>query len=187
MLKHTIKKTTESLQSSNLKRKMELLEMLENCLKRRNTIKKEFQGIGLSIETLKEPFKNLKEETVLAGMINWIMYKMPLNESVTIRFRTASQIYQVTLCYQERHLRAKGLEVIATKANGFILYEWEEGTNYANLSTNKICQSMRVADVKNYNSHFQAINCDETLQGFPHGNLEVTEEDMKLIDEFLNV
>jgi len=148
--------------------------MFENCIKRKNTVKKEFQGLGLSVETL------------LAGIMNWIINQMPSEESVKIRFRTTSHIQQVNIFYHERHLRAKGLEEIAINEAEFILYEWEEKTSYANLSTEKICQSIRNAEVKNYYRHYQATNCDEIIKDFPQGDFEITKEDMELIDEFLN-
>jgi len=54
--------------------KMELVQMFDNCMKRNTTVKQELQWIGLSRKALKkESLKELKEETVFAGMMNWII------------------------------------------------------------------------------------------------------------------
>ena len=96
-------------------------------------------------------------------------------------------MYQVTLHFHERKLSAKELKMTNENDSGCVLYDWEKETSYDNLTTEKICQSIRVADIKNYNSHSRAANSDEIIQSLPQGSIEITEEDMELIDEFLNV
>jgi len=173
------------LQSNNSVDKMELVQRFEKCMKRQNTVKKEFQWMGLSQKILRESLKKLEEETAFAGMMNWIINQMPQEESVEVRFRTENQIYQVTLYYNKRKLRARCLEVIAENDAGFILYDWEEETNYDNLTTEKIRQSVSHADDKNQQKHNQVMNYDHATKDFPDKSLEITEEDLELIDEFL--
>jgi len=112
---------------------------------------------------------------------------MPQEESTKLRVRAANKVYQVTLYYSNKRLRLKCLEVIAENDDGFILYDWEEETTYDNLTTEKIQRSMNYADVKNKQRHNQVINYDDATKDFLDKSMEVTEEDMELINEFLNV
>jgi len=68
---------------------MELLQRFERCIKERKSIKKEFQWIGLPPKPLREPLRNLDEETAFAGIMNWIINKMPQKESIKIRFKSS--------------------------------------------------------------------------------------------------
>jgi len=157
-------------------------------LHKKNTYCQEgISRIGLPLKALREPLKNLDEETAFAGMMNWIINQMPQEESIKVRFRTTSQVHQVTLFYHGRKLRAKGLEAIMKEEAEITLYDWEEETNYDNLTTEKIRQSMRNADVKNHYRHCPATNNEDIIPDFPQGNFKITEEEMELIDEFLNV
>jgi len=94
---------------------------------------------------------------------------------------------QVTLHYNKKRLRTKDLEVIIENDDGFILYAWEEETNYDNLTTEKMQQSMNHADIRNKQRHDQVMKDDETLAELFDNPVEVTEDDMELINEFLKV
>jgi len=166
---------------------MELVHMFENSQKRRQSVRKELQWMGLTKKTKGESLKNLEEEIVFAGLTNWILNEMPQEESTEIRFRTVNKVYQVTLYYHHRSLIAKGLKVIAEDDAEFILYEWAEGITYENLTTEKIKQSMNKADIMNYDRKNPSMENDEMMKDIFDRGVELTEDDMELIDEFLNV
>ena len=161
--------------------------MFENSQKRRQSVRKELQWMGLTKKTKGESLKNLEEEIAFAGLTNWILNEMPQEESTEIRFRTVNKVYQVTLYYHHRSLIAKGLKVIAEDDAEFILYEWAEGITYENLTTEKIKQSMNKADIMNYDRKNPSMENDEMMKDIFDRGVELTEDDMELIDEFLNV
>ena len=67
----------------------------------------------------------------------------------------------------------------------FILYDWMEETTFENVIKEKIQQGMRMADINHSKqNHEEILEYDKDLFAVP---LEITEADMDLIDEFLNV
>jgi len=67
----------------------------------------------------------------------------------------------------------------------FILYDWMEETTFENVTKEKIQQGMRMADINHSKqNHEEILEYDKDLFAVP---LEITEADMDLIDEFLNV
>jgi len=132
-------------------------------------------------------FKKLDEETVFACAMNWIIHKMSQEASVKVRFRNGSKIYQVGLQYNGRNLRTKELELVKEDDEGFILYGWKEETNFNNLTTVKIQQGMDKADSKNQQKQNQVMECDEILMELFDIPVEMTEDDIELINDFLDV
>jgi len=70
--------------------------------------------------------------------------------------------------------------------NVAVAHHGEEETTYDNITMEKIRQSMRNADANNHYRHHPAMNNDDVIPNL-QGNFEITEEEMELIDEFLNV
>jgi len=67
----------------------------------------------------------------------------------------------------------------------YILYDWMEETTFGNVTKEKIQQGMRMADINHSKqNHEEILEYDKDLFAVP---LEITEADMDLIDEFLNV
>jgi len=167
---------------------MEYVQMFRQCIKRETTVKKEFQWIGLSRKALKEePLKDLDEDTTFASLMNWIMNRMPKDESIKIRFRTENQVYQVTLHYHERKLSAKELKMTNENDSGCVLYDWEKEINYDNLTTEKIRQSMQKANKRNQQRPQTFVNTNEIMENFFNRRPEIINEDMGLIEEVLGV
>ena len=79
------------------------------------------------------------------------------------------------------------MEIITENEAEFILYEWTEGISYANLTTEEIRQSTRKADIMNYNKKNLCMEENEKIENILNINTELTEDDVELIDEFLNV
>jgi len=140
-----------------------------------------------SVATKDKLFKELDEETVFACMINWIIHKMQQEATTKVRFRTANKIYQVILQYNGKKLRVKDLEVIAENDDEFVLYDWGAETNFDNLTTEKMQQGMDCADNRNKQRHDQVIEVDEVMEELFDIPVEITAEDMEMINEFLNV
>jgi len=69
----------------------------------------------------------------------------------------------------------------------FSLYDWEEETNYDNLTTEKMQQGMNHADIRNKQRHDQIMEDDEVMAELFDNPVEMTEDDMELINEFLDV
>jgi len=134
-----------------------------------------------------KPFKELDEEVVFACIMHWIIHTMDKRESIKLRFRAEDKVYQVKMKYCNRHLRVTKIDLITNDGEGFILYDWMEETTFKNITKEKIQQGMRMADI-NYNKQKH----EETLE---HDNIkvliavpvEITEADMELINEFLDV
>jgi len=58
---------------------------------------------------------------------------------------------------------------------------------YGNLTAEKIKQSTSKADIMNYYRKNPFVENDEILKDISTRSTELTEDDMELIDEFLNV
>ena len=93
----------------------------------------------------------------------------------------------MTLHYNKKRLRTKDLEVIIENDDGFMLYDWEEETNYDNLTIEKMQQGMNQADIRNEQRHDQVMKDDEFMAELLDIPVKITEDDMELINDFLNV
>jgi len=72
---------------------METLQLFEDCLKKKTTVKEAFKCLGLTNVAMKDkPFKELDEETVLACIMNWIIHQMPKETSTGLRFRVEKTV-----------------------------------------------------------------------------------------------
>jgi len=59
--------------------------------------------------------------------------------------------------------------------------------NYDNPTTEKMQQSMNHADIRNKQRHDQVMKDDEIMGELFDNPVEITKDDMELINEFLNV
>ena len=152
---------------------MELLQRFERCIKERKSIKKEFQWIGLPPKLLREPLRNLDEETEFAGIMNWIINKMPQKESIKIRFKAANHVYQV-----------EQLISLTDKWQDFILYDWNEETNYDKLTSEDIKEAATRAD---YRNHTKKTGWGITEDECDNEVTTITAENLELINDFLEM
>jgi len=132
-------------------------------------------------------FKELSEENVFACMMHWIIHRMQQEVSTKLRFRAENKVYQVTFQYNGRNLRIKDLELITGDDEGFILYDWEEETNFNNLTKEKMQRGMDNADSKNKQKNDRDMESDEIMEDFFDIPVELTEDDIEMINEFLDV
>jgi len=163
---------------------METLQLFEDCLKKKTTVKEAFKCLGLTNVAMQDKsFKELDEEVVFACIMHWIIHTMDKRQSIKLRFRVEDKVYQVKMKYYNRQLRVAKLDLITKDGEGFILYDWMEETTFKSLTKEKIQQGMKMAD-SNYNKQEHEETFEYDVIDVP---VEITEADMELIDEFLNV
>jgi len=163
---------------------METLQAFEDCLKKKTTIRESFKCMGVTNLTIKDKsFKELEEEVLFACIMHWIIYTMNKRQSIKLRFRAEDKVYQVKMKWHNRQLRVAKLDLITNDGEGFILYDWMEETTFNSITKEKIKQGMKMADL-NYNKQKHEETIEYDLFNVP---VEITEDDMELIDEFLNV
>jgi len=68
-----------------------------------------------------------------------------------------------------------------------MLYDWKEETNFNNLTIEKMQHGMDNADSKNKQKHDKVMESDEIMGDLFDIPVEMTEDDIELINEFLNV
>jgi len=93
-----------------------------------------------------------------------------------------SEAYQVNIGNNKRHLTIISLRRITEDGKNFMLYNWNEETTYNTLTIEKVEEAIEEADVKNY----QHPTEENGLKKWLCEPINVTEEEMELINDFLN-
>jgi len=157
---------------------MEVIQLLEMCQKNYVNVKKAFYKNGLiNLRDGAKPLKAKTEEEVFAYLMNWIGNQMANHEEVVIRHRVEEATYQMRFPYQQRHSRVTVPKLVSTDKD-FILYEWKDDDILNELTAEKINTSVQRAEVRNNLEDMAWVN-----ESCPN----LTEEDLKLIEEILEV
>jgi len=106
--------------------------------------------------------------------------------SLNIRIRVEGKIYQATIHHDERNRRVTKPAIIEEE-EGSTMYEWSEETTYNTLTVDILKTSMLMADSKNCAKEMKdwIENAETTNLLLKDISTKLTEEDMELINEFL--
>jgi len=123
--------------------------MLQDCYKNNATFKKTFCWVGLNeASKLNKPIKDMNKEDEFSCIASWIKHKMPKRESVIIRFKANSQMYQAKIGHNGQRLYVNK-PILMPTVNEPTLYDWQEEETYNTLTADKIRNSMQRADQLN--------------------------------------
>jgi len=123
--------------------------MLGDCYKGNSSVKKTFCWVGFSKPSeLNKPIKDMNKEDEFSCVMNWVMHKMPKGETVTIRFETLNQAYQVKIGHDRQRLYVYKPILMSTITKP-TLYDWEGEETYQTLTADKLRNSMQRADQMN--------------------------------------
>jgi len=122
---------------------------LQDCYKNNATFKKTFCWVGLNeASKLNKPIKDMNKEDEFSCIASWIKHKMPKRESVIIRFKANSQMYQAKIGHNGQRLYVNK-PILMPTVNEPTLYDWQEEETYNTLTADKIRNSMQRADQLN--------------------------------------
>ena len=152
------------------------------------TVKKAFAHMGISKSAGKdEPLKTMNEEAVFVCLMNWIINQMPTEQQLTIRFK-AQGIYEIILTKRRRFSKEESLVLLTEEKQSFVLYEWDEEVTYRNLTKKNVEEVITRADSRNSMNDTEDENYDTWItEEVDEETKEITNEDLELIHEFLEV
>jgi len=128
---------------------MEILQMFQDCYKNNSTFKETFCWVGLNeANKLNKPIKDMNKEDEFSCIASWIKHRMPKRESVIIRFKANSQMYQAKIGHNGQRLYVNKPILMATVSEA-TLYDWQEEETYNTLTADKIRNSAQRADQLN--------------------------------------
>jgi len=149
-----------------------------------------------------KPLKELNEKEEFSTLVNWAINQLPSFESMDLRHRVNGKLYQTNI-----HKKAREIVVGKPKEKDnqdeAVTYDWPEHVTYETLDVDVITISMLRADAINvakrkgqYLSEQEVTarvnpqidwNVEELQMGESGENRVLTEEEMELINEFLQV
>ena len=163
---------------------MEQLQLFKDCLTKETTLRQAFSCFGINKAAKRyEIFKEMDEDTVFACIMNWMIHQMPTEQTLRIRFKTENGVYQVKIKSHKRHLQINSLTLLTEDVKEFMLYDWKEKTTYDNLTSETVKEAIKGADTKNNNRKSEENSQKEWLDE----PVKITDEDMELINDFLDV
>ena len=178
---------------------MENLYMLQECNKKSITFKQAFGKFGVTRNN--KQMKEMNEEEEFSALVNWAINKLPEYEDIDLICKVNGKIYQTNLSRKSRSVRV-GKTKEKESHDEDKTYAWPENMTYETLDVNIITISMLRAKAMNEaRSQGQDLSEQEaTARVFPQidWNVEeiekglgadrvLTEEEMELINEFLQV
>jgi len=178
---------------------MENLQMLQECNKRSITFKKAFGKFGVTRND--KLLKEMTGEEEFSALVNWAINKLPKYEEMHLRCKIDDQVYQAKLSRKEKNVRTGRIKEKEHQKEA-ITYAWPENASYENLDVDVIAISiLRAKAMNEAKSKGQELSEQEaTASVFPNidWNMEeiqkglgadrvLTEEEMELVNEFLQV
>jgi len=179
---------------------MENLRRLQECNKRNTTLKKAFAKFGVTEND--KPLKKMNEKEEFGALVNWALNQLPAYESMDLRNKVDDKMYQTRIRKKNRKIRI-GKPKEKDNQEEAITYAWPEDATYETLAVNVITISMLRANVINdakrkgqFLSEQEVTarvhpqidwNVEELQMGENGENRVLTEEEMELINEFLQV
>ena len=178
---------------------MENLRRLQECNKRNTTLKKAFAKFGVTEND--KPLKEMNEKEEFSALVNWAINQLPAYESMDLRNKVDGKMYQTSIRKKSREIRVGKSKEKANQEEA-ITYAWPEDATYETLNVNIITISMLRANAINEAkgkgqelSEQEATvrvcpqidwNVEELQKGIGKDRV-LTEEEMELINEFLQV
>jgi len=149
-----------------------------------------------------KPLKELNDKEEFSTLINWAINQLPSFESMDLRHRVNGKLYQTSLHKKAREILV-GKPKEKDNQDEAVTYDWPEYVTYETLAVNIITISMLRANVINdakrkgqFLSEQEVTarvhpqndwNVEELQMGENGENRVLTEEEMELINEFLQV
>ena len=172
---------------------MENLRRLQECNKKTTTLKRAFSKFG-EIDHNKK-LKDMDEKEEFGALVNWALNELPSYEHMYLRCKVDGQT-----SIRKRHTeRVVGKPKVKDCQDEAITYDWPEHATYENLDEKIIAISALRANVKNEARKQGKELAEEEIQVFPQidwaaglqqkdgEKVMLTEEEMELINEFLQV
>jgi len=167
---------------------MKVMQLLEKCRKGQVSVRKALAKYGLiELEDGNVPLKEKSEQEVFAYLINWTVNEMNHTERMFIRYRVKKEIYQMEFHYTGRHLRMNKPVMLSTDES-FVLYEWEDTDTFNGLTAQRVQDSIRRANSRNYQLGDDEVESRKFWESWATTNLKpLTTEDYELVEDFLDV
>jgi len=166
---------------------MEIIELLDLCLQRYNTVKKAISRFGItSLAEGMQPFTKMTEQKTLACVFHWITHTMKVDERVVIRIRQGDNIYEVEFKYAQRHLRVTRPTLLNAQED-WKTHSWTEADCFNTLTAERIQASIGRADEENRQRDLQRQTDRELAQSLYEKHPQLMVDEMALIEDFLNV
>jgi len=188
---------------------MEHLQKLRECNKKTLTARQAFLQFGGTEYNKK--LKDLNEKEEFSTLVNWMLNKMPAFQRMKLRHKVNGDLYQ-TVIRKRRRIITVGKPRIQANCDESINYEWPEEATYETLDVNIIATSAEKADAINQAKTHEQLEyvqeteaqassqtggdtqtteeCSTFQEEQPErndGHTVVTEEEMELINEFLDI
>ena len=130
---------------------MSFINMLQFYHYERKSIRTLLSNFGVSRWSIStEPLVKLREEQVVALLLNWITTKLLTGETITLRIpeETTRDVYLVMIQRDKGCLHARKIQT-CRDVNGQLLYHWPIEATINNITKTTIEESMRIASVIN--------------------------------------
>ena len=127
--------------------------LIESVARGARNPRKAFKEFGAEkIETLYKPFVELREETVMALVLNWMANKGKNGDKFKIRIHTEQTTYTSLVRIYATRMTVT-YPIREDKRTGKTLYVWKSTDCYQNLTTWSLKQSTKRAQRLNWQVH----------------------------------